>query len=743
MSTPQRARSLNAPPASGRGKLQHILLAGVWALCYVLAAGYHLLLYSTGAPASSTVAAVYEVVVIMCYAVLWVLLGHAFQNRRATPARVFWTILLLGVFYVLAGYLVSLVPPTDRPGYLGGIPLTLFDIFKAGMLALLKAAFSFVLLLRLRDLMLIKRTRSSERNWYLMLGLMMLASLTGFMKPAHEELSLLQVMTIIPAVVFMVVNSFRLSWIVSLSFKEKMASSGLALLLLIILMGNAGINDAQVAYIPLSIQYLLEYSYPLTIFTGLAILFGILYCITAFLSLLFHLPTTSDFQRKAGEMATMHSLTNLVSQVFDQEKLFSTIAAAPIDACSANTAWLAVPDLERGSLRPRLVALHNIDRERVSALVDVAALYDEVAGKREPLLLPQAVADHRVNARPGDGFGSLLVTPLLARDEVLGVLFATKAFTHGFEPDDVEAIRVFAGQAALALDNARLFEEQLERERLSRELSIAREVQRKLLPQKLPSLPGVTLAASSVSALEVGGDYYDFVELDADRLAVIVGDVSGKGTSAAFYMAEMQGIFQAVSRLAPSPSAFLHHANTALGASLDKNIFISVIYGVLDLQKEEFVLARAGHCPAALISLNGEARYLRSRGLGLGLDRSGLFRRTLVEERICLQPGDVFVLYTDGVVESRNEAGEEYGYDRLLQVLAANRHEDANDLHTLLLEDLGRFMGAAKEYDDDMTLVVLKWHGIDLGYTASASEDTRRKPAETATLTLEGELPRK
>ena len=107
MSTPQRARSLNAPPASGRGKLQHILLAGVWALCYVLAAGYHLLLYSTGAPASSTVAAVYEVVVIMCYAVLWVLLGHAFQNRRATPARVFWTILLLGVFYVLAGYLVS------------------------------------------------------------------------------------------------------------------------------------------------------------------------------------------------------------------------------------------------------------------------------------------------------------------------------------------------------------------------------------------------------------------------------------------------------------------------------------------------------------------------------------------------------------------------------------------------------------------------------------------------------------
>lgn len=720
MPTEPLARSPNAPPAGGRGRLQSLLLGGVWLVCYVLAAGYHLLLYSTGTPASATVSVVYEFVVITGNVALWMLLAHAFRRRRTAPARVFWTTLLLGVLYVLVGYLVSFVPPVDRPGYLDGIPLTLFDIFKAGVLALLRAVFAFVVLLRFRELVLIKRTRSSERNWYLMLGLMGLAALTGLGKPADEELSLLQVMTIIPAVVFMVVNSFRLSWIVSLSFREKMASSGLALLLLIVLMGTAGINDAQVEYIPLSIAYLLEYSYPLAIFTGLAVLFAILYCITAFLSLLFHLPTTSDFQRKAGEMATMHSLTSLVSQVFDQENLYRTIVAAPGDACSADAAWLAVPDLDRGSLRPRLVAFHHIDAQRVAAHVDVAALYDDVAARREPLLLPQAVADHRVTARPGDGFGSLLVTPLLARDEVLGVLFATKTFTHGFEPDEVEAIRIFVAQAALALDNARLFEEQLERERLSRELAIAREVQRRLLPQRLPALPGVTLAASSVSALEVGGDYYDFVRLDDHRLAVIVGDVSGKGTSAAFYMAEMQGVFQAVSRLAPAPADFLHHANAVLGNLLDKNVFISVVYGVLDLEAETFVLARAGHCPAAMISLTGEARYLRSRGLGLGLDRGGLFRRTLAEERIALQPGDVFVLYTDGIVESRNAAGEEYGYERLLQVLADHRHEDAADLHNLLLEDLNRFMGDACDYDDDMTLVVLKWHGIDLGAAAGS-----------------------
>ncbi|MCH7646618.1 MAG: SpoIIE family protein phosphatase, partial [Nitrospinae bacterium] len=188
-----------------------------------------------------------------------------------------------------------------------------------------------------------------------------------------------------------------------------------------------------------------------------------------------------------------------------------------------------------------------------------------------------------------------------ARNEALGALFVAREVTHGFEKDDVEAISIFAAQAALALDNARLFEEQIEKERLARELAIAKEVQHKLLPQCLPSLEGLTLAASSVSAQEVGGDYYDFVQLDDQRLAFIVGDVSGKGTSAAFYMAEMQGVFQSVSHIAPDPQDFLTHANRALANSLEKNVFISVIYGVLDLKKEEIVLARAGHCPAAMI----------------------------------------------------------------------------------------------------------------------------------------------
>ncbi len=715
-------------PAMGTRTRYALLLVSFLAF-YALGFGYHLLAWSAGTPLSFGLALLYNLVILGCYASLWLLLSHLFRQRRATPAKIFWTTLVLGAFLfglALAIAQLGRAPGLATPGagfdYNTGVPLTLATVVKTNVLSLLEATFFFIMLLRFRDLVLFKRTKSSLRNWYLMLGLMVLAALATFMKPPPTEdlPDPLLVLTMVPAVALMVINSFRLSWIVHLSFKEKTAIIGLSVLLLAMLGASLGIDERSLQ--PGSSAFLMNYSFPLNIFLLLAIIFGILYCTTALLSLVFHLPTTGDFQRKADEMAAMHSLTHLVNQVFDSEKLVSTITASPVEAGSADAAWLAVADPETGSLRPRVIATHNIAPALVAELVDTAAFYQDVLATHEPLLLDQAPADHRLEARPGDGLGSLLVVPLVARDEMLGALFVTREVTHGFEKDDIEAISVFAAQAALALDNARLFEEQIERERMARELAIAREVQRKLLPQTLPVLDGVTLAASSVSAHEVGGDYYDFAPLDARRLAFIIADVSGKGTSAAFYMAEMQGVFRALSHLAPDPLEFLTHANRALANSLEKNVFISVIYGVLDLEDESLTLARAGHCPAITINLHGEARYLRSQGLGLGLDRGALFRKTLDVERIRLQPGDVLVLYTDGVVESRNAAGDEYGYDRLLEALRRHRHEDAPDLHAELLNDLNAFLGGINQYDDDLTLVVLKWHGIGLPPAASVAD---------------------
>lgn len=744
ISKARRATPISSPRSKGR----RIALAVVAAVCLVVGFGFHVIEWQSGSPFSTATEVLYQIIVLGGYAALWFLLSEFFRQRQASPLKIFWTTLVVGVFLMGAVRLIiGIAMPSDIElsatalgfEYGTGVPLTAATIVKMNVVALLKAAFAFYILLRFRDLVLFKRTRKSLRNWYLMLGFMGLASLSAFLKDPSTDSTLLQGIAALPAVVMMAINAFRVSWIVFLPFREKAAGIGLAVLLITVLGITLSPGGLLVGMEP----FVEHYSYSIQLFTDLALGFGLLYVVTAFLFLVFHLPTTGDFQRKAGEVTAMHSLTNLVGQVFDPDKLYYTITATPVDAGTAQRAWLALPDAMSGTLRPQIVAVYNSsrsfylrsqssDRPRIEEEVDVAALYEEVESKKEPIIIDEAAADHRIKVRPGGPLGSLLIAPLLSRHQMLGALFVAKDVTHGFEKDDIEAISVYAAQAALALENARLFEEQLEKERLSRELDIAREVQSKLLPQRLPRVRGLTIAASSISAHEVGGDYYDFLQLDENRLAFIIGDVSGKGTSAAFYMAELQGIFRSVSGLVSSPADFLEQANLALASALERHVFVSVIYGIIDVEKEEVMLARGGHCPAAMINIEGQARFIRTQGLGLGLDRSGLFRRSLVEERINLQPGDVFVLYTDGVVESRNSEGQEYGYDRLLAALTEYRHEDAPELHRSLLSDLDTFLDET-EYDDDLTLVVLKWHGLSMADVADV--DARRIKSRPATTT--------
>lgn len=699
-----------------------ILYGSVFAVTFILGAGFHFKQWSAHTPAGMTSYVLFGALTTAGFAALWQLLGMLDKHRDASPARRIWTLLVSGGVLVTIAGITARLGQIEAPGLelgLGfdpatGIALTFPTVIKMGIVSLCMAGFAVLVMLRLRDLILVKRSRTSERNWNGLVLLMVITALLSFGQiPGTDQNEWQNVATIIVAV-FMVVNAFRLSWIVFLTFREKLIMLGLCLLLgLLLLFSMGAVTPSLDPFIPGGQSYLEHFFMPLAVFTQQAAVFGMIYCMTSFLSLLFHLPTSGDYEQRAGERATMHSLAALVGQVFDANRLFATIASAPVEAGSADASWLVMPDTGSGSLRLHVVAAHKITPNQINQFMDCTELVDDLSRDGNLLLIREAAADHRLQVKSSDHLGSLLVVPLMARDEQIGALFATKTVVNGFERDDVETISIFAAQASVAIDNARLIEQQVEKERLSRELAIAREVQRKLLPQQAPRLRGTSIAASSVPAQEVGGDYYDFVQLGDDRYGVIIGDVSGKGTSAAFYMAEMQGIFQSVSRLASSPADFLHHANLALTQSLDRNVFISAIYGILDLQAETFTIARAGHCPAATVRLNGESRLIRTPGLGLGLDRGDLFRNSLVEEHIALEPGDVFVLYTDGVVESRNGHGEEFGYERLLESVENHRHEDADQIHASILRELKQFIGTG-EYDDDMTLLVLKWHGLPL-----------------------------
>ena len=251
---------------------------------------------------------------------------------------------------------------------------------------------------------------------------------------------------------------------------------------------------------------------------------------------------------------------------------------------------------------------------------------------------------------------------------------------------------------------------QREKQRLDDELRIAREIQKSLLPAQPPIIDGISIADLCEPAREVGGDYYDFFEIGPRQLGVLIADVSGKGTSAALYMAELKGLMLALSHTERSPKRLLCNVNRLLAEHLDNRSFITMTYAVFDLEAGTLTCARAGHTPIIVVSSNGGAEVVVPNGMVLGLRLPGAserFEQMLEEYSQPIAPGDVIVLYTDGITEAMDTAGEMFGDAALARVLESQKGLDAAGIRERVLREVKAFVGSAEPHDD-MTMVVLK-----------------------------------
>ncbi len=247
-----------------------------------------------------------------------------------------------------------------------------------------------------------------------------------------------------------------------------------------------------------------------------------------------------------------------------------------------------------------------------------------------------------------------------------------------------------------------------ERERLKKEMEIAARVQLSLLPKEDPEIPGYDVASISLPAVEAGGDYFDFVKLSNNKIGIAIGDVSGKGIGAAIYMTLTKGILQAHAEENVSPSNVLVKVNRLLYKTIEKNSFVSMFYAILDRNSNMITYSRAGHNPGILCSQqSGGTRLLLSKGMALGLEEGSIFTSTLNEETIEIKSGDVFVLYTDGFTEAMNERHDQFGEDKLIQIIESNRNLAAKELINLVLKEVRKFTDNFPQ-NDDMTIVVLK-----------------------------------
>jgi serine phosphatase RsbU (regulator of sigma subunit) len=573
--------------------------------------------------------------------------------------------------------------------------------FILGTLAALFLALLHVAFLGLLRILVFYKSKSNTLRNYrvLLLAVLFFAAVNSAMgKAGPSDNGPLGVIAFVLLIILIVLNAFRTAWIQFLNRRQKW----LVFLLALLVCGLA-------SYLSLEVRssFLAEYSIAYASLVSAVTLYIAVYAgVSAFL-LFFSLPTAGLFDEKIEAIKSLQELTQSISHFMEKDKLMALITQRALQVTKSDFAWLELYDEKNARLE--LVSAVNLSEEEKSAMPLCAdsGISGWVIQNRKSLLANDTHDDARMQplSEWKKDIGALLAVPLISREQIFGILYSAKHDYFSFDQFDQDMLQSYADQAAIAFENARLLNVSLERERLAQELRVAHEAQEKLLPKTMPKVPGLEVAGISVAAQEVGGDYYDVFKI-GEKLAVVVGDVSGKGAAAAFYMAQVKGVMEALGRIHESPREVLIQANQILARSLEKNLFISLIYAVFDPASMRMTLSRAGHNPLLWYPHDKAPMLMQPRGLGLGLDRGARFGASLEEITLPLAPGDYFVFYTDGVVEARDYRDKEYEEQTLLEVVKAQKHAGAEAMKESILQSLRAHVGT-HEAHDDFTLVVV------------------------------------
>jgi len=339
-----------------------------------------------------------------------------------------------------------------------------------------------------------------------------------------------------------------------------------------------------------------------------------------------------------------------------------------------------------------------------------AELGEEVTGYLHSVTAPvivDALAEHRnavVKSSLQDA-GIEAIIPLQVQNETKGILaLGPKLHGGAYSLTDIEFLMSLGSLAIISLENIRLFSDAIEKQKLEDELLIAREIQRALLPSKLPEIPGFDVAAVNISSKQVGGDYYDVISLGEGRYMIAVGDVSGKGTPASLLMANLQATIRALVPIGLSLGELTKQVNDLITDNTTSGRFITFFWMILNAKTKTFRYVNAGHNPPILFRANGDVERLSSGGIILGIIKSA---EPYEEGNVALDPGDSIILFTDGVTEAMNAAGSELGEEPLLRLSANRSRLSAGEMVDTLVDAVKAHSTGAPQ-SDDVTLVVLR-----------------------------------
>ena len=617
------------------------------------------------------------------------------RTKLRTPLPIVLNISILAALIFFTGSIASVVFDQDsfNPGQ--NFITVIFSLIVSFMFV---AAGSYIFS-SFRELFYLRQKRDPSTYFNTMVVFFGLLFFSNLLLKFDPEFSYPKNAFYVVSLVLISINSLRVAWIAFLIKRQKVY-----LLILSVILGIIfGFNFALALENNILSQTLINFSPGFHSLFSIMMIYGTIYFGVIFFTTLFHLPTAEAFDRKAEEVTSLRDLTKLVTEVLDFKELANTITELTTKICNSDSAWLVIIKDDKYELS----SVNNIgyveaDKLSQKILEDNAIEMDSLV-----TLNPGIVEVSIKNDLRKFNFSWIAVSPLKVHEDKKGYLFTARKKDFAFDDDDKKAIESFSDYASVALENAMLIEESIEKERLEKELDVAREVQYKILPSETPKLNNLEVSSLFVPAFEVGGDYYDFFEIDDQHLGLVIADVSGKGISAAFIMAEIKGVFGSLAKVILNPKKLLVKANEILSESLDSKTFVTAIYGVLNKETGVFSFARCGHTPM-LLTREGKTRRFTPSGLGLGLDNTDRFEATLKEMEIQLKNDDILSLYTDGIPESQNAKFEDFGYERFEKVVENNSQLSTEELSNKVMEQLTTF-SKDHEQHDDITLIIMKY----------------------------------
>jgi len=409
-------------------------------------------------------------------------------------------------------------------------------------------------------------------------------------------------------------------------------------------------------------------------------------------------------QRAVGELSILNEIAVAISSTMKVEEITKLIISKCVKRIGVEQGAVTILKEDQAEPLKTFVRVMDDKLENIPYRLGMS-LTGWMLKNQKPLLINNINTDERfsgISLETGK-IKSVLSVPLKVKNKMIGLISLFNKRGEGFTPEDQRLLSIIAIQSAQTIENARLYEEERKLLALEEDLKIARHIQQSLLPKENPTIEGIEIFGLSIPAKQVGGDYYDFIQIDDYHLGIAIADVSGKGTPAALLMANLQAGLRGQALITPSVKDTVTKVNFMLSRFIDIDKFVTLFYGILDIENKTLTYTNAGHNFPFLLARDGNLRKLEKGGIILGMLDSFVYE----EETVQLNPHDLMLLYTDGLTEAMNQRDEMFEEERLLRLLKDNQEISAEKLSQKIVDSVLSFQGNLPQ-GDDMTLVLVK-----------------------------------